>query len=394
MKRFHFCEIILALLITYSLRAEVVLENKIRFNYFPVDNLIEHSTQSEAAIHNRIKASALFRNEKDNLLFESYIGIHPTFENRFSLDIPRFSYTFNTDLWEIKGGLETFNWGVLETVSLSDFINSRDHRAELPEGRKLGQPFLSLERVFLDEELEFQLTYLPYFRVPLYRKNPDRFTVLLNQPETKYYKTEKTPKSFTFRVLKTLNQIDWTGYYFYGKNRIPELELYQVTLQGPEFNLVNLYTQILGSTIQATFESFILKAEVLNKQDEDAKHYWQYGYGGEYIIPAFWGPADLNLITEYYFDSRSDSGINWMQNDLSLGLKVSLNDYSLSELELAYIRDLEFNSQVTRCEFNRLIGSNWKAGVQSLFFKIEDSQDVLHGFKFDTMLSLSLTHTY
>jgi len=234
---------------------------------------------------------------------------------------------------------------------------------------------------------------LPYFRERTYAgtKGRLRSAQKINIEDVRYESSDQRHHlDFAIRYSQTIGDWDFGVYHFNGTAREPLLLLDSNAERIPFYIQINQ----TGLDIQRVLGQWLYKLEALYRSGEGRDYFASVG-GFEYTLVGVADTAvDLGLITELSYDDRGDSSPVSYQNDLMLGLRVSLNDAASSELLLGLTQDLKNSSRAISIEASRRIGSNWKATLEGwAFFNLKEN-DPSYGLRDDDYIQAELAYYF
>jgi len=136
-------------------------------------------------------------------------------------------------------------------------------------------------------------------------------------------------------------------------------------------------TLVVGDTL---FKVEALYADVLD--DEHISDYCHIAAGAEHTLTRVFAEADLGLIAEYYryetleSDKYTDLDLfELFQNDLFLGLRLSLNDANSASLVGGVIADLEYAEQSYYAEFETRLFDAMKLNIDYRYIEPSKKTD-------------------
>jgi len=212
------------------------------------------------------------------------------------------------DNFEWKIGLGKVFWGVAESVNLVDVINQRDSVEGFGTSEKLGQPMISVFSSRDWGDVEFFI--LPGFREQTYpgEDGRPRPALVIDTEEARFESDDKEHHvDFALRVTKSIGDWDVGLHAFTGTARNPELVFNTNTGR-----LIPFYYQKnqIGIDAQATFESWLLKAELIGITAKRIENHAELVAGFEY---SFYGIADsdvdLGVVAEWLYDDRENRNV-------------------------------------------------------------------------------------
>ena len=304
-------------------------------------------------------------NSKDSFLFTPFLRWDENDARRSHLDIRELKWHKVEQNWELTLGVNRVFWGVTETVHLVNIINQVDLVENLDQEDLLGQPMANLALVRDWGTLD--LFVMPYFRERRYHGRLGRPGANLPVSDSAQY--ESSAKEWrtdaALRWSQSLGAFDVGLSHFYGTSREPRFSA-SLTLPNArgEIEFVPLYEVInqTGIDAQGTFGAWLLKLEAISRAGQQQR-FFASASGFEYSFYSVAGSAlDLGVVLEYLFDERETSATD---NDLSLGLRVALNDINSSEFLAAIVQDLDNRSRFFFIEASRRIGNTFKLSFEA-----------------------------
>lgn len=283
-------------------------------------------------------------------------------------DIREASWTHVGDGWETKVGVSKVFWGVTESQHLVDIINQTD-LVESPDGEdKLGQPMASFS---IEESWgTLDLFVLPFHRARTFPGEDGRFrTPIVIDGENAQYTSGAGENRVdgAIRYSHYLGDLEFGLSHFSGTSRDPLL-----TFNGNPLDpkLTPIYTVIdqTGLDAQYIYESWLLKFE----------GYSRSGYGDRYStavtgfeytqVGIFDSNSDIGWVAEYLFDDRGEAAETFLEQDLFLGIRWTLNDAESSDALFGMFWDPESEEKIVSVEANRRIGQDWKLSIEGRAF--------------------------
>ncbi len=325
--------------------------------------------QSNVSLASEIE---LYQNLTDN----SSVTVTPFFRfdqhdgKRTHFDFRELLFHQVRENWEWKVGLGKVFWGVAESVNIVDVINQRDSVEGVGSSEKLGQPMINFFTSREWADVEFYI--LPGFREQTFpgKDGRPRPSLVIDTNSARFESDDKEHHlDFALRLSKSFGEWDVGLHAFTGTARNPELVFNTNTGK-----LIPFYYQKnqLGIDAQATFESWLLKAELISITADRIENHIELVTGFEY---SFYGIAesdvDLGVVAEWLYDDRKNDNVpstNPFQNDLLVGLRFALNDEQSSDALLGVITDLDGGGEILSLEASRRIGSKVKASLDMRYW--------------------------
>jgi hypothetical protein len=304
-------------------------------------------------------------NGSTRILFEPLLRLDGQDSERTQFDLREASLQIQKDDWSILVGVSQVTWGVVETRKIVDVINQIDSIEDVDEGEKLGQPMVRVSRRFEGGSLEAY--YLPFFRR---REFPGIEGRLRTQPVTDAGRStyersgEEWAGDFALRLKQNVDKWDIGASAFYGTSREPILSFDPVSS-----TLIPTYPALkqIGVDIQYTSGPWLWKLEAVTGAYSQSERFIATVAGLEYTFFDIAGRGiDLGIVTEYLRDDRDQrlSPATLFQDDIFLGLRMTLNDTADTEFLAGVISDTKNGADQFSAEFQRRIG-------QSLLLEIE-----------------------
>jgi hypothetical protein len=312
---------------------------------------------------------------------------------RTHFDIREMNYNLVLDDVEFRIGAGKIFWGATEFVHLVDIVNQTDLVEDLDGEDKLGQPMVQMILPLDWGALEFFL--LPYFRGRTFPGEKGRFrgSIPVDTDGARYEHTdEEHHLDLAARLSGTVGILDYGLSWFKGTGREPTL-LPAIAPDGSAI-LVPFYEQIEQGSIdlQAVAGEWLLKLEALGRSGQD-ETFTALSAGVEYTFTGLMGSRlDLGFITEYAHDSRGSAAASAFQDDIMVGLRLAMNDFSGTEALVGFIHDTDLYSRILRIEGNRRIGDRMRISLEGGAFLKTDPADVLYDLRDDDYVAVTLSY--
>ncbi|MBX2839790.1 MAG: hypothetical protein KTR35_23235 [Gammaproteobacteria bacterium] len=311
-------------------------------------------------------------------------------DERTHIDLREFVYTHVGDTWELNAGVGKVFWGVAESQNIVDIINQTDQVENGSGSEKLGQPMVNL-KLFQDWGT-VDLFVLPGFRERTFLGEGGRpRSPLIVDTDNALYENdaENQHVDLAVRYSHTLDVWDFGIHAFHGTARDP---LLQPSSTGQLQPFYYQSTQI-GTDIQATLESWLLKLEAIYKTGDAIENHAELVGGFEY---SFYGiadsAADLGVVAELLYDDREDA--QPFQKDLLVGLRWVQNNESSSEALLGIIQDLDHGTQTLSLEASTRIGNSVKLSGELTLWHNTDDDPFFATFDEEDYLQLDLRYFF
>lgn len=287
----------------------------------------------------------------------------------------------------LRAGRSVLFWGALEARNIVDVFNPQELRNDPFATDKLGVWNASYTH------------YTERGEISLIAKLYEEDQPMAAAPYAYYFFPEFTTydeelKSEASRYRPTL-YLGWTGsteseypldyalifQHGYDSQRYFALDSTQFP---PEFTqhayLVNKVMSYNTLVVGAT----LVKLEALYADVIDEPLISDYAHGAlgvEHTLQPFEGGAELGLIAEYYRYKRFESGtysdldlFETFQNDLFLGLRLTLNDVADSSFVGGVVADLAYTEQSWFAEFTTRLGESFRLNVDYRYIEPSKSE--------------------
>lgn len=317
-------------------------------------------------------------------------------QHRTHLDLRELTWHKVAQNWELTLGIDQVFWGVTETVHLVNIINQLDQVENIDSEDLLGQPMANLS--LIRDWGVVDLFFMPYFRERTFPETGGRPGSA--QPVSSndaLYSSDREQWHTDFAVRWSHNIAAWDlGIsYFYGTSREPRFDpaSVNITTQGitelrPIYDVINQ----TGIDIQGTFDAWLWKLEAIHRSGQN-ESFFASAAGFEYtFFDVQDSGMDLGLLSEYLYDERDSLTAN--NNDLSAGLRLSLNDINSTELLAAVVQDLDNQSRFFFVEASRRIGNDYRLSIEARGVNNVAEQDPLQLLARDNYLQLELGYYF
>ena len=316
-------------------------------------------------------------------------------EKRTHADIRELKWHRVEEAWELTLGIDRVFWGVTETVHLVNIINQQD-LVENPDGEDLlGQPMIRLDLV--RDWGTLGIFVLPYFRertFPGSRGRPGA-AVAVDTGNPEYESGDEAwHTDFALRWSHYVGNWDMGASYFDGTSREPRF--IGATPESGEGSLAlrPLYETIqqVGLDLQGTFDAWLWKLEAIHRRGQgDA--FFASAAGLEYtFFDISESGIDVGVVFEHLYDERDD--LVTTDNDLSLGMRVTLNDINSTDFLAAVVQDVDRNSRFFFVEASRRLGDAFKLSLNARGVDNVDEGDPLQSYERENFLQVELAYHF
>jgi hypothetical protein len=330
------------------------------------------------------------RSRRHQFNFVPFARLDGQDDERTHFDIREAYWRYVGTEWEVLVGLNRVFFGVAESRHLINIINQIDRVEDIDEEDFLGQPMINIGNQRDWGRVDLYL--MSGFRKRTFPGPEGRLRTAIpvdeDAAEFESDLDEGRP-DVLIRYSHFIGDWDFGIYHFYGTGREPILlPIPDSTQFKPRYDIINQ----TGLDLQLTREATLYKFEGIIREGQGGT-FGALVAGIEHtLFQIYDSEADLGILAEYLFDDRdNDAPVTFLDNDLFLGTRLSLNDIQDTSALLGVITDLENSSTTLRLEAERRIGDRWKIEFESqLFFNIDDT-DPLSNFKEDSFFTLRLS---
>ncbi|MBF0589143.1 MAG: hypothetical protein HQL53_08450 [Magnetococcales bacterium] len=325
-----------------------------------------------------------------------FFRLDPQDDDRTHADLRELTWMQVGERWELRLGVRRLFWGVTESRHLVDVINQTDAVEGLDGEDKLGQPMVNL--ALIRDWGTLDLLWLPWFRERTFAgpKGRPRPGLMVDHDRSRYASSsEERHQDWAIRWSHAIGAVDLGISHFQGTSRDP-LFLTEMYTTG-QVVLVPYYDQIrqTGLDLQFTDEAWLWKLEVLSRRGEfDGRRTEAVG-GFEYsMVGIFESDADMGLIAEYLFDDRGDASTQPFDNDLMVGMRLTMNDTQSTDAVIGTIIDLEDGTMAWTLEGSRRLGESWKLTLEGRAYLDPPTSDPIYTYRRDHLLSLEIARYF
>jgi hypothetical protein len=383
-------------LIAAPLQAQQITgELELETRAFPRSPLWEDQSRNNVSLRFQPELYREWDRGRLTFQFEPFVRLDYADGERTHVDIRELSFTRAWDAVQLRVGIRTVFWGVTESQHLVDVINQTD-LVENPDGEdKLGQPMVNV--AFIRPWGTVDVFVMPWFRERTYPGVEGRFRFPLPvDTDGAVYESDagRHHVDWAVRWSHYLGGFDLGVSHFSGTSREPVLVPgvndagNQVLL--PRFNLIDQ----TGVDAQYTSGGWLWKFEGISRSGIGDRMY-AFTAGLEYTLYGVLGTnADLGLIGEYLWDSRSDARVAPFADDVAVGARFAFNDVQSSELLAVAVVDRNTGGTFVSLEGNRRVGQDWTVGLETRAFLGMQSTDLLYALRRDAYVGVNVTRYF
>ncbi len=314
--------------------------------------------------------------------------------SRTHWDLSEFAFVKRWQDYELRAGVRKMFWGVTESQHLVDVVNQLDFVEDPLGDQKLGQPMVSLARI--GDGWSLETLVMPYFRTRTFPSESGRFRGPL-AVDADAVSFESSAKRYhpdvAARLGSRLGIADFGLSYFYGTERTPTFSTNAAgTALEPRHSLLHQ----TGLDVQVTGGGFIGKLESVFRGTKNyASTYFASTLGGEYTFSnIFLSSFDFGILLEYLYDSRGKMATAVGEDDIFMGLRLSLNDNSNSSILCGVIVDRDGGDSLGIVKASRRLSETWKVSLRGSYIHTSNSSDPLYIYRKESFLQLELTRFF
>ena len=323
--------------------------------------------------------------EGNSFTLTPYILLDSNDNNRTHVDLREaYFLTFGAwgeSEWELRIGIDQIFWGTAESNNPVNIINQTDFVVHPNGESKLGQPMI--HGTLAGDWGMLDVILMPYHRHRTFSGTKGRFRtpipVETSSDQVRYASSSgRTNTDLAVRYSNNLGSLDFGISYFDGNSRDPSFqpnEKFNKLIQ--HYNLIKQF----GVDIQLTLGAFLGKMEWTAQEElttDDVKSVYHASViGGEFAIyGVFESDADLTLFTELHHDTRGAKAITPLQNDLFYATRYAFNDIMDTDITIAFIDDLDYDTKTLNLEFNRRLSDTFSLTLEAFKILEEDPNDI------------------
>lgn len=359
---------------------------------FPNESVHEATQDSNLSLSSEIEFFASV-GENGSFTATPFIRIDENDSERSQIDMREFKYSHYGDDWELNVGVGKVFWGVAESSNIVDVINQNDLVENDGSSAKLGQPMANL--LLIRDWGDIDLYILPGFRERTYPgiDGRPRPASVIDTDNALFESSDREKHvDFAGRIGMVFDEWDVGAHVFHGTARDPLFRFNPASNSVVPFYYQ--YTQV-GLDIQATLESWLLKAELTYSSGDEIDDHSAVVSGFEYsFYDIKESGADLGIVAEWMYDERGEDSTDAFQNDVLIGLRLALNDEQSLEGLLGVITDLDEGGQLITLEASRRFGSNLKGSLQMTVFEDVENDTAFSGFDDEDNLQVELSYFF
>lgn len=301
--------------------------------------------------------------------FTPFLRLDQHDSKRTHADVRELEWILARADWELRVGARKVFWGVTEAEHLVDIINQTD-LVENPDGEdKLGQPMINF--ALIRDWGTVDVFFMPWFRERTFPGDEGRLRPALpvDFDQTRYASgAGRHEPDWAIRWSHVIGDWDIGLSHFSGTSRQPVFEI-GVNDHGQSV-LVPVYHHIdqTGLDLQLTADDTLWKLEVIRRVGHGDDFFAAAGGFEHTLYAMFDSAADIGLLAEYLYNSDPSSQAAMFEDDLFLGVRLTLNDVQDTQLLVGVIQDLDGDGRLFNLEASRRLGDDWRLTVEARLF--------------------------
>lgn len=335
---------------------------------------------------------------KQQFTFIPFVRLDQRDEERTHFDVRELSWLKVFKQSELRVGVRKVFWGVAESQHLVDVINQTDLVENMDGEDKLGQPMINY--ALIQNWGTLDLFILPYFRERTFPGINGRLRTTLHvDTDNPIYESADKENHLDYAARWSHSMGDWDiGLsYFDGTSREPSFTTLPALDADGNLSIRPVYflMQQTGVDLQATKEAWLWKVEAINRR-VNGERYNAATAGFEYTFNGvFETSSDIGLVVEYLYDDRKSKATTPFEDDLMLGLRLTMNDENDSSVLVGVIADRDDSSRIYSVEASRRLAESWKLNLEARVFNgLSDTSNLLYSFRQDDFIQLELAYYF
>ncbi len=313
---------------------------------------------------------------------------------RSHVDVREAKYEGRFGAIDVTVGVDRRFWGQLEAGHLVDVVGQVDTLEDIDAEDKLGQPLAEVK--WTGSKASLAAIALPYFRDRPFPKAKDRPNAPMRITAKPIYDgtTSHWTPDFAVRGTLTAGPVDVAVHYVNGLNREPRL----LPLTSGLTPVYDRMSQVGGDAL-AVLGPLRLKAEgfyrrLRNDKMAAGSNFGGFGVGAEYTFAGALGAGDLNLLAEYYHDTRGRKASTIFDNDIFVGFRYSGNDIASTEVLGGLLLDTRRSSKFVTLEACRRLSDAFKLSLDVRMPVAVAADDPLQMLRDDGFMQLKLQYHF
>lgn len=336
------------------------------------------------------KAEAKFNYKYENIRFNglAFTNWDSTDDSRSYSNIRQANIYVNNNNFTFGLGVDTFFWGVSESINVVNVLNQSDIMESLDGKVKYGQTFVSINTRFSNGDFSFY--YLPLFQEQSF---PERPSYGLAISKNAVFEHDKKRGGIAARGLFYFDRLEFALSYFKGTRRSALLARHATEMAV----LTPYYIQTVNYLVDGVYiaEDFTLKFEAKTGLEQNAG-FTTFNLGIEYPSYAFSKLVEeVIFIAEYAFDDRKLSAETHGQNDIFLGGKFNFGYSEQGNVRFLYSYDFDYRSQYAELSYEYRLNDYFRFKAKALKVLSAPERDQrLYALSGEEFINLSLHYAF
>ena len=329
----------------------------------------EHDIAGKRDTQNALRLELELKQKTQNgqFVFNGKAIVDNDDEERRYFDATDLYYKHEFENSDLLIGRNTRFWGAMEFYNHTDNFNMKDWRDNpFDYDAKLGANNIAYTQYFDNSEFSVIAKVDERGQKVQDQKSVNNFLPPTYSDKLETQKSKDRPTVYLkYSGSGEDTQIDYSLIY---QNGYDEQRYLAPTAQGQLRQHAYLVDKVMGYATLVS-GSTIYKTELAyTKSDEDkVSDYAQLSAGVEHTLYGVWGKSDLGLLGEYYkYEARDDDKLgaeefgNLFQNDIALGLRLSVNDSADSDVLVGVSLDQDNQEKLMFAEYNTRLAEKYK----------------------------------
>ncbi len=328
--------------------------------------------------------------------FVPFFRLDSADDSRTHFDLRELTFLWVEEDFELRMGVRKVFWGVTEVLHLVDIINQTDGVENIDAEDKLGQPMINLS--LARDWGTLDLFLLPWFRERTFPGEGGRLRpAILVDPDRAIFESSLEEKHIdgAIRYSHSFGPWDVGLAYFVGTGREPTL------LPGLDGGgnpvLIPFYEQIHQTSLDLLYatDNWLWKLEALYRTGQGPEDFFAWTGGFEYTFTGVGDTRmDLGALIEVMYDGRDARATTVFEHDITVGMRLAVNDVASTEVLLGFLQDLTRNSNSLFLESSRRIGDNIKINLEVRLLLEQKPSDLSFPLRDDDLFQLEVQYYF
>lgn len=299
-------------------------------------------------------------------------------DRRTHLDFRELNWEKRWSNFELRAGVGTVSWGVIESASIVDLINQRDLLEGLDKRAKLGQPMVRLS--WIERWGVVEIFMLPWFRERVFKGRDALLRAGVPVAgDTAVFGSGAGPRHLDWAVHWThaVGPFDFGVVLFSGTKRDPRF--IEARDDNAQTVFIPKYDRVrqVGTHAQWTTSRWLWKLETMTRTGQTT-----VGGGVEYVPVGF-----LSVFVEYLYDSRGSEATTLFEDDFFLGARLHWLD---GDAGVGTYIDRASGNMLFTAEGTRRFGDRWTVTLAGHLYGGSTAADPPYSPRWDNRVSLTV----